>query len=188
MLRRKFFKNIISGLPLFFTTPIKATVAGTNKSSDSNVLTKNNTHLDDIRSNLIYSHFKSKKVILNNELIRLLTENNPDRKICITRGIDKCILIYPGPSWDKLEMKLTSLPSLNSSARILQRVLIGFLHKTTLSEDRALHIPRYLVDIGRLNNEIELFKIGNRIEIWDKVIFNSQLHSITNKRKLKQIL
>ena len=46
-------------------------------------------------------------------------------KLVVTVDKDQCLLIYPLPEWEQIERKLMSLPSLNATARRLQRLMVG---------------------------------------------------------------
>ena len=47
---------------------------------------------------------------------------------------ERCLLIYPQPAWEDIQRKVESLPSFNSAARRVQRLLIG--HATDIPMDR----------------------------------------------------
>ncbi len=51
-------------------------------------------------------------------------------KLVVTVDKDQCLLIYPLPEWEQIERKLMALPSLNATARRLQRLMVG--HATDL--------------------------------------------------------
>ena len=54
-------------------------------------------------------------------------------KLVVTVDRDQCLLIYPLPEWEQIERKLMSLPSLNATARRLQRLMVG--HATDLPSE-----------------------------------------------------
>ena len=45
-------------------------------------------------------------------------------KLVVTVDRDQCLLIYPLPEWELIERKLMGLPSLNATARRLQRLMV----------------------------------------------------------------
>ena len=72
-------------------------------------------------------------------------------KLVVTVDKDQCLLIYPLPEWEQIERKLMSLPSLNATARRLQRLMVG--HATDLPIDghgRVL-LPPELREFAKLS-------------------------------------
>ena len=89
-------------------------------------------------------------------------------RLVITVDKDQCLLIYPLPEWEQIERKLMSLPSLNATARRLQRLMVG--HATDLPIDghgRVL-LPPELREFAKLTRHGMLIGQGNRFELWDE--------------------
>lgn len=87
---------------------------------------------------------------------------------------DRCLLIYPLPDWEEIERKLVTLPTLNSAARSLQRLMIG--HATELELDshgRVLIAPK-LREYAQLSRECMLIGQGARFELWDERQWDAQ--------------
>src|SRR5690606_33957411 len=62
-----------------------------------------------------------------------IIERSNGRLIATVDRADRCLLIYPLPEWEEIELKLRRLPTLNPVARRLQRLMIG--HATDLELD-----------------------------------------------------
>jgi len=95
-------------------------------------------------------------------------------KLVATVDRDHCLLIYPFPEWEEIERKLVKLPSFNSQARSLQRLLIG--HATELDMDangRMLLTPP-LRKFAGLEKRAVLIGQGNKFELWDEQVWNEK--------------
>ncbi len=84
-----------------------------------------------------------------------------------------CLLLYPLAEWEEIERKLIKLPSLNKQTRRLQRLLIG--HATECDMDGAgrILVPSPLRSFARLEKRVVMIGQGNKFEIWDEQIWQT---------------
>ena len=89
------------------------------------------------------------------------------KKLICTIDLDYCLLLYPLPSWLKIEQQVMKLPTLNTTSRKLQRLLVG--HATDIEMDKSgrLLIPYELREFSMIKKEAMLIGQGNRFERWD---------------------
>jgi MraZ protein len=101
-----------------------------------------------------------------------LIERSNGRLVATVDRQDRCLLIYPLPEWEEIELKLRRLPTLNPVARRLQRLMIG--HATDLELDGAgrILIPPSLREYAGLTRTAMLIGQGNRFELWDEALWN----------------
>ena len=87
---------------------------------------------------------------------------------------ERCLLIYPQPAWDDIQRKVEALPSFNSAARRVQRLLIG--HATDIPMDRngRLLITPPLREYAQLNKNAVLLGQGNKLELWDETLWTER--------------
>ena len=87
---------------------------------------------------------------------------------------ERCLLIYPQPSWEDIQRKVESLPSFNSAARRVQRLLIG--HATDIPMDRngRILITSPLREYAMLDKQIVLLGQGNKLELWDEATWTDR--------------
>ena len=89
----------------------------------------------------------------------------------LTRGLDKCLFLFPEPEWKKLEENFRNLPFTKSESRAFNRLFFsGAVAVEFDSLGRAL-LPQYLKDFARIQREIVIAGISNRIEIWGKEVW-----------------
>ena len=89
------------------------------------------------------------------------------KKLICTIDLDYCLLLYPLHSWLKIEQQIMKLPTLNTTSRKLQRLLVG--HATDIEMDKSgrLLIPYELREFSMIKKEAMLIGQGNRFELWD---------------------
>ena len=80
---------------------------------------------------------------------------------------DYCLLLYPLPTWEEIERKLTALPTLNRQVRRLQRLMIGYATELELDGHGRVRLPRELREFAALGRQVMLIGQGNKFELWD---------------------
>ena len=87
---------------------------------------------------------------------------------------ERCLLIYPQPSGEDIQRKVESLPSFNSAARRVQRLLIG--HATDIRMDRngRILITPPLREYAMLDKQTVLLGQGNKLELWDEATWTAR--------------
>jgi len=95
-------------------------------------------------------------------------------KLVVTVDRDQCLLIYPLPEWEQIERKLMSLPSLNATARRLQRLMVGHATDLPLDGHGRVLLPPELREFAKLGRHGMLIGQGNRFELWDEVRWNER--------------
>lgn len=91
-----------------------------------------------------------------------------DGQVVVTVDRDHCLLVYPLPEWETIEQKLVRLPSLNRTARRLQRLLIGHATECQLDGNGRILLPPPLRDFAALDKKTVLIGQGNKFELWDE--------------------
>lgn len=101
-----------------------------------------------------------------------IVERSNGRLIATVDRQDRCLLIYPLPEWEEIELKLRRLPTLNPVARRLQRLMIGHASDLELDNSGRILIPPGLRDYASLTRDAVLIGQGNRFELWDETQWN----------------
>lgn len=86
----------------------------------------------------------------------------------INRGFEKCLTLYPKPSWDPIFERISRLNDFDPKVREFRRY---FLNGATLLEaDTAgrFLIPKNLAEYAGLTRDIVLTSAVKKIEVWDK--------------------
>jgi MraZ protein len=94
--------------------------------------------------------------------------------LVVTVDRDQCLLIYPLPEWELIERKLMGLPSLNATARRLQRLMVGHATDLPLDGHGRVLLPPELREFAQLGRHGMLIGQGNRFELWDEARWNER--------------
>lgn len=94
-----------------------------------------------------------------------------ESKGCVVLTIDteeRCLLLYPLNAWEEIESKLAMLPSFNTEARRIQRLLIGHATEVELDNHSRILLPPLLREYAGLNKLAMLVGQGKKFECWDE--------------------
>lgn len=94
-----------------------------------------------------------------------------DGLVVVTVDRDHCLLLYPLPEWERIEQKLVLLPTLNRTARRLQRLLIGHATECQLDGSGRILLPPPLREFAGLDKKTVLIGQGNKFELWDESVW-----------------
>lgn len=90
------------------------------------------------------------------------------KKAVVTRGLDKCLFVYPMKEWGKVAESLSALPTGQAQTRNFVRLfLAGAAEVETDSLGRIL-IPDYLKSYAELKSKVVIAGVYKRLEIWDE--------------------
>lgn len=86
----------------------------------------------------------------------------------LTRGIEKCLVLYPLKEWVKLAKKLESLPTSQTDVRGFVRIMFSGAVDVGFDKLGRILIPDYLKEYAFFKKNVFIIGLSNRIEIWDK--------------------
>jgi MraZ protein len=89
----------------------------------------------------------------------------------ITRGYEQCLFVYPLDEWNKLEAAIRQLSSTNPKHRFFTRTLLENATESQLDGQARIMIPRELLQLAGIENEVVILGVLERIEIWNPAIY-----------------
>ncbi|SDY76358.1 MraZ protein [Evansella caseinilytica] len=89
----------------------------------------------------------------------------------VTRGMDKCLFVYPEQEWRQLEQKLKSLPFTKKDARAFTRFFFSGATECELDKQGRVNLAPTLRSYAQLEKECVVIGVSNRVEIWSKEIW-----------------
>jgi MraZ protein len=95
----------------------------------------------------------------------------------LTRGMDKCIFVYPMDEWKQLEEKLKGLPLTKKDARAFTRFFFSGAAECELDKQGRVNIASPLRQYAELDKECVVIGVSNRIEIWCKALWEDYFAS-----------
>jgi MraZ protein len=81
---------------------------------------------------------------------------------------ERCLLLYPLPTWKVIEQKVEGLSSFNQVTRKIQRLLIGHATELDLDNNGRILLPPLLREYAGLQKRVMLIGQGKKMEIWDE--------------------
>lgn len=98
----------------------------------------------------------------------------------ITKGLDGCLFIFTGESWNKLVDKLQALPLTSKPARDFLRLLT--YNASPLDTDKLGRtlLPENLISLAGIKKDVVFAGALTRIEIWDKSAYHTYVDGLTS--------
>ncbi|NBB73923.1 MAG: division/cell wall cluster transcriptional repressor MraZ [Bacteroidetes bacterium] len=93
----------------------------------------------------------------------------------ITRGMEKCIALYPMDRWSEMEKEIEELNMYKSKARGFVRRILMWADEVSLDGQGRITIPKSLVKFGNLSDRALILGAFDRLEIWDPDTFDHYL-------------
>jgi MraZ protein len=106
--------------------------------------------------------------------------------VCTIDTSQNCLLLYPLPEWEEIELKLSKLSSTNPQERRLQRLLLGYAMEGEMDKSGRILIAPTLRQHAALDKQIMLVGQLNKFEIWDANVWQQQIVEDIEIEKLGQ--
>ncbi len=86
-------------------------------------------------------------------------------QLTLTRHPEGYLLIYPRPTWEKVEAELMALKVASDGWR---RILLGSAADVEIDSASRVLVPPELRSAAGLDKEVLLIGTGRRLELWDR--------------------
>lgn len=97
------------------------------------------------------------------------------KMVCTVDIQHPCLLLYPLPEWEEIELKLCGLSSMNPQERLLQQVLLGNASDCEIDKSGRLLINGPLRNHAGLEKNIMLVGQLKKFEIWSENAWQGQM-------------
>jgi len=87
--------------------------------------------------------------------------------LVVTRGIDRCLAIYPLEEWNRLAERVSALPLMDRRARALRRLVFANASDAVPDRQGRVLIPPRLREYASLDSEIIVTGLNTYIEVWN---------------------
>ena len=114
------------------------------------------------------------RIILPADFREELTDN-----FVITKSLDNCLFLYTAEEWDKLSTKLRQLPLAKAEARAFVRFFFAGARQAECDRQGRFLVPANLRAHAKLQKDVVLIGISNRIEVWSKAEWDRYNEEIT---------
>jgi len=84
----------------------------------------------------------------------------------LTKGLDRCLFVYPKDEWAVLEQKLKSLPFTQKDARAFIRFFFSGAVEIEMDKQGRILVPPQLREYANIDKDLVIIGVSNRAEIW----------------------
>ena len=105
-----------------------------------------------------------------------------DGRLVLTVHDDGCLLLYPQPEWEDIELQLIRTPNQDRRTRDMQRMLVGYATEVELDGSGRILIAPRLREFAGLEKNVTLLGVGKRFEIWDEETWDKIATGWTGER------
>jgi len=118
----------------------------------------------------VYEHFlEGKNRLFLPSRLRGKIAKRKNKKFILTAGFERCLLIYPLNSWQKITGKLDSLPSLaKADIRAFKRIFLSQACEIEPDRQGRILIPQNLRTYAEINQAVVIIGVLDHLEIWAK--------------------
>lgn len=88
--------------------------------------------------------------------------------IVVTRGLDRCLFLYPKRGWEVIARRLAELPISQKKSRAFTRLMLAGAWDAELDAQGRLVIPEYLRAYAGIKKQVTVAGLYNRLEVWDE--------------------
>jgi MraZ protein len=87
--------------------------------------------------------------------------------LIVTRGIDRCLAIFPMAEWNRLAEQVSALPITDRRARAFRRLVFANASDAIPDKQGRVLIPPRLREFAGLDSEVVITGLNTYIEVWN---------------------
>jgi len=99
--------------------------------------------------------------------IREILTDRYEEKLIVTADFDLCLVGYPISEWQRIQEKAQSLPTMQKEVKDWLRFCYSYATECQLDRQGRILLTSSLRDYARLNKDVVMLGLSNKIEIWD---------------------
>ena len=107
------------------------------------------------------------RLIIPSRFREVMKEHYTERFV-VTRGLDRCLFLFPEDEWRTQEGKFRALSFTKQEARRFNRFYFSGAAELTCDRQGRILVPGYLKEYAGIKRDVVLVGVSNRVEIWDK--------------------
>ena len=88
--------------------------------------------------------------------------------VVVTRGLDKCLFVYPKAAWKKQAEKIAVHSTGSAAGRGLSRLMLAGAIEADVDSAGRILIPDYLKTFATLTEKSVVAGVNDRVELWDE--------------------
>lgn len=96
-------------------------------------------------------------------------------EVIVTRGFERCLLVYPLKKWDEVIAKFSELSITKSDTRKFMRILLSGATSCKFDAQNRICIPGVLKEYAEISKEVVILGLDDHLEIWSEDAYNKFL-------------
>lgn len=84
----------------------------------------------------------------------------------VTRGLDRCLWVYPKEAWQLFAEKVAALPITQRDARSFSRLMLAGANEVELDKSGRVVVPKHLLEYAKVKTKVSVNGLYDHIEIW----------------------
>ena len=97
-----------------------------------------------------------------------LVENCSGKLIVTISLLERCLVVYPYPRWQRIEDELKDLPALDRKAQAINHLLIGHAVDCDMDTNGRMLLSQTLRNFAGLDKRIMMVGQADKFELWDE--------------------
>ncbi len=98
--------------------------------------------------------------------------------VIVTRGLDKCLFIYPKSAWKKQAEEIAKHSTGGAAGRGLARLMLAGASEADVDSAGRILVPDYLRSFAAVKDKAVIAGVSNRVELWDEEAWAAYTASI----------
>lgn len=100
------------------------------------------------------------------------------RQVIVTRGLDRCLFVYPKAAWKKEAEKLAVHSTGSAAGRGLSRLMLAGASEADVDSAGRILVPDYLKSFATLGIKTVVAGVNERVELWDEESWKTYTETI----------
>ena len=110
------------------------------------------------------------RLMLPSKLISELGE-----EIIVTRGFERCLMVYPISKWNEIIAKFSELAITKSDTRKFMRIFLSGATSCKFDSQKRICIPGILKSYAGIEKETVILGLDDHLELWSESAYNEFL-------------
>ena len=111
------------------------------------------------------------RVIIPSKFREIFKEHYAE-KFFVTRGLDRCLFVFPEEEWKSQENRFRAFPFTQEESRKFNRLYFSGACEVLCDKQGRILIPSYLKEYAAIKQDVVIIGVSDRIEIWSKDSWN----------------
>jgi len=110
--------------------------------------------------------------------LRKYVKPEANNTFVFTKGIEKCIWVYPLDQWQVFEERLLKLNPANKEEALIRRRFLQYASEETLDAQNRLVIPKDLAQYAGIEKEVFILGSLEKFELWKAEEYDKYLEKL----------